>query len=115
MKSNPQLVENTAKAIIEAVAFIHNPLNKRVVAQTLAEHLRLDKPDVVEKTYQELIMEVPRKPCPRSEGAASALRLMAQHGLNPKAALLKPEDIVDTTLCKKLDESGFIDAFYRGS
>ena len=83
-----------AKAIIEATAYIHNPANKKTVAQILAKHLRLDKPDLIEKTYQELLMEVPRKPCPRYEGAASALKLMAQYGLNPKAAQLRPEDVI---------------------
>jgi hypothetical protein len=34
---------------------------------------------------------------------------MAQHGLNPKAAGMKPEDIADMSVCKKLDENGFFD------
>jgi hypothetical protein len=33
---------------------------------------------------------------------------MAQHGLNPKVAELKPDDMADMSLCKKLDESGFL-------
>jgi hypothetical protein len=85
-----------AKAIIEATTYIHNPANKKTVAQILAKHLRLNKADLIERTYQELLMEVPRKPCPRYEGAASALKLMAQYGLNPKAAQLRPEDVIDT-------------------
>ena len=113
IRSNIAQVENMAKAIIEATVYIHNPANKKIVGQTLAKHLRLDKPDLVEKTYQELLTEVPRKPCPRYEGAASALKLMAQYALNPKAAQLRPEDVVDTTVCKKLDDSGFIDAVLR--
>jgi hypothetical protein len=43
------------------------------------------------------------------------LKLLVQHGLNPKAAQLKREDIVDMSLCKKLDDSGFMDRLYRGS
>jgi len=109
LKSNPQLLENVAKAIIEGVAYIHNPANKRVVEQAIARHLRLDKPDRVEKAYQDLRQKIPRKPCPTLEGVASVLKLMAQHGLNSKAAQLKPEDVVDMGLCKKLDESGFMD------
>jgi hypothetical protein len=35
------------------------------------------------------------------------LKFMTQHGLNPKAADLKPEDIADMSVCKKLEESGF--------
>ncbi|TMA09081.1 MAG: ABC transporter substrate-binding protein [Deltaproteobacteria bacterium] len=115
MKSNPQLVENMSKAIIEAVAYIHNPANNKVVEQTLAKYLRLNKPDQIERAYLDLRKELPRKPCPTLEGIASVLRLMAQHGLNSKAVQLKPEDVADLSLCKKLDESGFMDRAYQGS
>ena len=115
MKSNPQLVENMSKAIIEAVAYIHNPGNNKAVEQTLAKYLRLNKPDQIERAYLDLRKELPRKPCPTLEGVASVLRLMAHHGLNSKATQLKPEDVVDLSLCKKLDESGFMDRAYQGS
>jgi len=114
MKTNPDLVETIAKAIIEGVASIHNPANKKAVEQIIAKHLRLDKPDRVEKAYQDLRKELPRKPCPTIPGVASVLKLMAQHGLNSKAVQLKPEDVVDMSLCKKLDESGFMDRLYQG-
>lgn len=114
MKSNPHLVESIAKAIIEGVAYIHNSSNKKAVEQTIAKYLRLDRPDRVEKAYQDLRNKLPRKPCPTREGVASVLKLMSQHGLNPKASQLKPEDVVDMSLCKKLDESGFMDRLYQG-
>ena len=114
MKSNPQLIENTVRAIVEGVASIHNPANKRLVEQTLAKHLRLDKPERVETAYRDLLKELPRKPCPTLAGVASVLKLMAQHGLNAKAAQLKPEDVLDMSLCRRLDESGFIDKLYQG-
>ncbi len=114
IKSNPQLVENMAKAIIEGVAFIHNPSNKKTVEATIAKYLRLNTPERIEKAYQELRKQLPRKPCPTLEGVASVLKLMAQHGLNAKATQLKPEDVVDMSLCKKLEESGFIDRLYQG-
>jgi hypothetical protein len=38
---------------------------------------------------------------------AGVLKAMAQHGINPKATDLKPEEIADLSICKKLDESGF--------
>jgi len=114
MRSNPQLVENMAKAIIEGVAFIHNPANKKTVDGTIAKYLRLDRADRIERAYQDLRKELPRKPCPTLEGVASVLKLMAQYGLNAKAVQLKPEDVADMSLCKKLDESGFIDRLYQG-
>jgi hypothetical protein len=33
---------------------------------------------------------------------------MAQHGINPKAAQLKAEDVADMSVCKRLEESGFM-------
>ncbi len=114
IKSDPQLVESVAKAIIEGVAFIHNTSNKKPVEQTMAKYLRLNKPELVEKAYNDLTRKLPRKPCPTMPGVASVLKLMAQHGINPKAAQLKPEDVVDMSICRKLDQSGFIDRLYQG-
>jgi NitT/TauT family transport system substrate-binding protein len=112
LKSDPQLVENMAKAIVEGVAYIHNPANAKVVQQSIGKNLRLSKPEQIEKAYVELRKELPRKPCPTLEGIASVLKLMAQHGINAKAIQLKPEDVADMSVCKKLDESGFIDRLY---
>jgi len=114
MKTNPQLVDNIAKSIVEGVAFIHNPANAKAVQQSLGKNLRLSKPEQIEKAYVDLRKELPRKPCPTMEGVASVLKLMAQHGLNAKAAQLKAEDVADMSVCKKLDESGFIANLYRG-
>ena len=111
MRSNPQFVENVARAVVEGVAFARNPANKKAVLQSLAKNLRLDKPDILEKSYQR-VDGLPRKPCPDLQGVASVLKLLTQHGLNPKAAQLKTEDIVDMSLCKKFDESGFMDGRY---
>ena len=75
--------------------------------------MRIDKPDLLEKTYQR-VDDLPRKPCPSVPGVASVLKLLVQHGLNPKASQFKTEDIADTSLCRKLEESGFMDRLYQG-
>jgi hypothetical protein len=72
----------------------------------------MEKPDRLEKAYQQLVSELPKKPCPSTEGIASVLKLMVQHGLNAKAAKMKPEDIADLTLCKKFEDSGFFQSLY---
>jgi NitT/TauT family transport system substrate-binding protein len=114
-KSNPQLVENMAKALIEAVAFIHKPSNKNAVEGTLTRNLKLSKAELIDEAYDSLLKGLPRKPCPTAKGAALVLKLMAQYGINPKAAQLQTDDVVDMSLCTKLDESGFIDRAYQGS
>jgi NitT/TauT family transport system substrate-binding protein len=112
-RSNPLIVENLAKAVIEGVAFVQNPANKKAVVDSIARNLRLDRPDRLERAYRSIAESISRKPCPSLPGIASVLRLMTQHGINPKAADLKPEDIADMSLCKRLDETGFFDRIYR--
>jgi ABC-type nitrate/sulfonate/bicarbonate transport system substrate-binding protein len=109
MKTHPQLVENLAKAIVEAVAYARNPANKKRVVATIERNLKLDKPDRLETAYKSVVDTFPAKPCPSLPGIASVLRLMAQHGLNAKAVELKPEDIADMSVCKRLDATGFFD------
>src|SRR3989475_3889759 len=112
MKSNPQLVENLAKATVEGVAFVHKASNKEIVLKSLARNLRLSKTEQVEKAYQNLVAELPKRPCPNMQGVASVIKLMAQHGLNPKASQVKPEEIADLGLCKKFEDSGFFSSLY---
>jgi ABC-type nitrate/sulfonate/bicarbonate transport system substrate-binding protein len=107
IRANPQVVENLVKAVIEGVVFVQNPANKKIVVDSIARNLRLDRPDRLERAYQTISESFPRKPCPSLPGIASVLKLMTQHGINPKAADLRPDEIADMTLCKKLDESGF--------
>jgi NitT/TauT family transport system substrate-binding protein len=112
IKTNPQLVENIARATVEGTAFIHKPANKEIVVRSLARNLRLDKGERVEKAYQGLVAALPRRPCPSMEGVAAMLKLMAQHGLNAKASQIKPEEVADLSYCKKFEDSGFFKSLY---
>ena len=88
MRSNPQLVENIARAIVEGVAFARNPANKKVVLQSLAKNLRLDKPDILEKSYQR-VDGLPRKPCPDLQGVASVLKTAGSTRLESQGGAAK--------------------------
>jgi ABC-type nitrate/sulfonate/bicarbonate transport system substrate-binding protein len=112
MKSSPQLIDNIVKATVEGVAFVHKPSNKEIVLKSLARNLRLSKQEQVEKAYQNLVAELPKKPCPTMDGVASVIKLMAQHGLNAKASQVKPEEIADMSYCKRLEDSGFFKSLY---
>lgn len=114
MKDNPQLAENMVKALTEAVAFIHIPSNRKTVEGILAKYMKLNKPERIQEAYESMLKALPRKPCPTIKGTALVLKLMGQYGINPKAAQLKTDDVVDVNLCRQLDESGFIDRLYQG-
>ena len=110
MRANPQIVDNLVKAVVEGAAFVRKPANKKIVLDSIARNLRLDRGERLERAYETIVDTIPHKPCPSLPGIASVLKLMAQHGLNPKAAGLKPEDLADMSVCRRLDESGFFDA-----
>lgn len=111
IKTNPQLVENIARATVEGVAFVHKPGNKEIVVRSLARNLRLPL-DRAEGAYQGLVAALPRRPCPSLDGINAMVKLMAQHGLNAKAATTKAEDLVDMSFCKRFDDSGFFKSLY---
>jgi NitT/TauT family transport system substrate-binding protein len=114
MKTNPQLAENMVRALTEAVAFIHIRSNRKTVEGILAKYMKLNKPELIHEAYESMLKALPRKPCPTLKGTALVLKLMAQYGLNPKAAQLRTDDVVDMSLCTQLDETGFIDRLYQG-
>ena len=62
---------------------------------------------VGEEGYQDYLTSVERKPIPSLDGMRNIRRLMAL--LNPKAANVKIEELIDGRLIHKLDDSGFID------
>jgi NitT/TauT family transport system substrate-binding protein len=109
MRANAQLVDNLAKAVAEGVGYVQHPANKKIVVDSIARNLKLDRQDRLEHAYRAISQTFPRKPCPSLPGIASVLKLMAQHGLNPRAAELKPQDIADMSVCRKLEETGFFD------
>jgi hypothetical protein len=50
------------------------------------------------------------KPYPSIDALRNVQKLMA--AMNPKVASLKPEEIVEPRIIRRLDESGFIDSVY---
>ena len=56
-----------------------------------------------------IIQEVqPRKPYPLKEGVETVLRNI--EGTIPKAKTAKAEDLIDDSIMRRLDQSGFIDS-----
>jgi len=112
IKSNFNLIENIARATVEGVAFIHRPANKEIVLKSLGRNLRLSKPEQMEKAYHGLVGALPKRPCPSIEGMKAVIKLMAQHGINAKAAQLNAEEQLDLSFCKRFEDSGFFRSLY---
>ena len=62
---------------------------------------------MAEEGYQDYLSGGERRPIPMVDGMHNIRRLLAT--LNPKIASVKVEDLIDSRLIRKLDDSGFID------
>ena len=66
----------------------------------------------MEKAYDRYLRDnqLRRKQYPSLEGIKTVLDTVGEK--DPKARTIKPEDLVDLTFIKELDQSGFIDSLY---
>lgn len=99
--------EKVLMTLVESIAYTLAPANKPVVIRTMLKRFHFSDLKIAEEGYQDYLTSVERKPIPSLDALRNIRRLMALH--NPKAASVKVEDLVDSRLIRKLDESGFID------
>ena len=109
LQKHADIVENYLRAEIEALAFAFGPKNKPAVLKTLMKRLRVDAAGA-EDAYQDLQRGVDRKPFPSLEGMRNIQRLMKIR--SPKVGEIKVDEVIDSRIMRKLDESGFIDRAY---
>ncbi len=105
LKERGKTAEAVVRAIVEANGFILNPANRGTVTNIIAKNLRLLGDDA-KLAYDDLIPKVERKPYPNLDAIKATIKIMGDR--NPKIAQLKTEDIVDTSILRRLDQSGFI-------
>lgn len=110
LREHRPVVEQFFKGFLEGVAFAKT--HKAESLALIKEFLKLKDQDEVEDTYEIIIQEIqPRKPYPLKEGVETVLRNI--EGTIPKAKTVKAEDLIDDSVVRKLDQSGFIDALYK--
>ena len=110
VREQPKIVEAVIKGIVEGNAYILNPANRRTVTDILARNLRLDL-EKADRAYQDLLPKVERKPYANMEAVAVTIQIMGES--NSKIAQLKPEQLVDVSLLRRLEQEGVIDQLYR--
>ena len=102
LRSEPVMIERVGRATVDAIRFIATPANKNVVVQSIMKNLKISDRERGESVYADLVEDLPRSICPTVPGVRSIMKLMVDLNINPKAAQVKVEDVVDLTLCKRL-------------
>jgi ABC-type nitrate/sulfonate/bicarbonate transport system substrate-binding protein len=112
LETKRDLLERVMKALLMGNAYVLNPANKAAVIELLRAKLGLKTAQEGESAYSDLTkFYVLKKPYPYKEGLQSIIAEVGK--VVPKAATLKAEDVIDTSLIEKLDKSGFIDGLYK--
>lgn len=98
------------RAFVEGIHFYKT--RKKESMAIIAKYMRTNDIEAVEATWDYFANKiVPRKPYPTAQGIKALLDLAAKE--RPEAAKVPPERIMNTSLLKELDESGYIDRLYK--
>jgi ABC-type nitrate/sulfonate/bicarbonate transport system substrate-binding protein len=109
--SKPQLIEGYLEAMIEAIAFIGDPVNKELVTKLLATNLRLPNAAAAEESYNSVVDAFERVPRIDLDGMKQLQQIMAQ--INPKVAGVRVERVIDNSFVNRLQSSGYIQSMSK--
>ena len=110
LKSNPEITLAVIRALSEAIHFYKH--EKETTIKILGKYLKTEDREALEETHREIaVKSMPEKPYPTLAGIKTILDETALR--NPKAKGAKPEDFVDMSFVKKLDDEGFFERLYK--
>jgi NitT/TauT family transport system substrate-binding protein len=112
IKEHSDIVRRYIRAHVEAVHTMWT--NKEATIKALSHYMGsgLDR-ETLERSYENVMTEAfyPKKQYPSLEGIKTVLDDIAER--DPRAKNANPEQFVDMSFIRELDQSGFIDALYK--
>ncbi len=110
IKKNRPAALRLVKAFVEGIHFYKT--RKKESMAIIARYMRTNDMEAVRATWDYFANKiVPKKPYPTAQGIKALLELAAKD--RPEAANVPPERIMNISLLKELDDSGFIDRLYQ--
>ncbi len=110
LQSHPETIKRFLRAYVEGIAFYKT--RKEESLKILAKYFKSGERDELEAVYNEYALKiVQRKPYPTLKGLQFVMNELAQK--NPKVKDARPEQFLELSFLKELDESGFIDRLYQ--
>jgi ABC-type nitrate/sulfonate/bicarbonate transport system substrate-binding protein len=110
IKAHPDIISAVMRASSEAIHFYKT--QKEASIKILSKYLQTNDREALEETYREVSLKaVPDKPYPSLAGVQTILDELSSK--NPKLKSAKPEDFVDMSFVKHLDDEKFFDRLYK--
>ncbi|HEY6200408.1 MAG TPA: ABC transporter substrate-binding protein [Candidatus Binatia bacterium] len=110
IKAHHDIIASVIRASSEAIHFYKT--QKEASIKILSKYLQTTDREALEETYREVSLKaVPDKPYPTLAGVQTILDELSAK--TPKLKSAKPEDFVDMSFVKELDEEKFFDRLYK--
>ncbi len=98
-------IEAIIKGTLDSIRFVLKPENRPVVVKTLMRRLRLSRAEDAESGYESLIATYSADLRPNPEGVQKIHKILSK--ANPNMAKIKPEEIIDDSIVRRIRESGY--------
>lgn len=106
LKKDTDTVRRFMKGYVEAIAY--SLKNHDQTLKIIGQYTRTTDPEILEETYRVNVANAFRRtPYPSAEGFKTILDFVADTR-DPKAKSIDPKSVIDTSIVKELDDSGFI-------
>ncbi|HET9916286.1 MAG TPA: hypothetical protein VFQ89_04200 [Candidatus Binatia bacterium] len=110
LKRNPETVLSVIRQLSEGIHFYKR--EKEATLKILGKYLKTDDRKALEETHRDIaIKALPEKPYRTLAGVKTILDETALR--NPKAKGFKPEDFVDSSFVKRVDDEGLFEKLYK--
>jgi ABC-type nitrate/sulfonate/bicarbonate transport system substrate-binding protein len=111
IRENLDIVRRYVKSHVEAVHKMWT--DKEATIRALGKHMPGVEREILEKSYENVMTEAlyPKKQYPSLEGLKTVLDEISER--DPRAKSAKPEQFVDFTFIRELDQNGYIDRLYK--
>jgi NitT/TauT family transport system substrate-binding protein len=111
IREHNDIVRRYVKAHIEAVHKMWT--DREATIRALGRYMQISDREILEKSRENVLTEAmyPKKQYPSLEGLKTVLEDLAER--DPRAKTAKPDQFVDASFIRELDQSGFIDGLYR--
>jgi len=107
LQSQRDFLRAFLRAIGEAQIFVLSPIKRQAVLRVLTKRLSITDPIVAEDTLQDLLKRLDKKPIPSISGLRNIQRFLQTR--NPKVGEVKLDELIDDSIVRELDKSGYFD------
>jgi len=107
LTTHSDLLRNFIRALTEAHAFVLSPTKRPAVLRVISKRLNISDPAVAEDGLQDLLKRIDKKLFPSLDGLRNIQRFLQTR--NAKIGQIKLQEVVDDSLVRELEKSGFND------